>query len=376
MMLAATSTFAQIDPYHRNLLQLGYDHPLRDQGPRGAYGYYYYNNPEMIGTNIALRLAIAPAYLDGEFGFRQLFSPSTHFGVGFYGGAYGDNYYEVRQGNYRRKETFDGHGGGASLSVYQLMNPGMLIPLNAVVRGGMKYAVYARNSDTSDDFELPDGKPMGYVRAGLRLAGREPVLYPDLGLEVSAWTEQQWRMNDGTYGFDGDRRVNTQSDLYWLYAGMDYSWTNVGHKASFAVTAGDSGKADRFSAWRLGGVLPLIAEFPLILPGYYYQELTARRFLHLHASYLFPLGPGDRFKFRIEAATALLDYLPGFEQPDPWQTGVGCGLSITPKKRNFRIVLRYGYGFDAIRNGRDEGGHSVGVLLQYDFERHKQRNRN
>jgi hypothetical protein len=32
--------------------------------------------------------------------------------------------------------------------------------------------------------------------------------------------------------------------------------------------------------------------------------------------------------------------------------------------------------FDAIRDGRDEGGHSVGVLLQYDFERHKRRSRN
>jgi len=372
-LLAAQQCVGQVDPYHRNLLQLGYDHPLRDQGPRGVYGYYYYNNPKIIGTNIALRLAIAPAYLDGEFGFRQLFSPTTDLGVGFYGGAYGENYYEVRQGNYRRKESFDGHGGGAALSVYQLLNPGMLIPLNVVARGGMKYSVYARNSATSDDFELPDGRPTGFVRGGLRLAGKEPILYPDLGLEVSAWAERQWRLNDGTYGFDDDRGVNSKSDLYWAYAGLAYSWTNVGHKVSFATTIGDSETVDRFSAWRLGGVLPLIAEFPLILPGYYYQELTARRFLHLHASYVFPLGAGNRFQFRLEGAGALMGYLEGFEQSDPWQSGVGGGLTFTPKGRNYRVVLRYGYGFGAIRSNGDEGGHSVGILFQYDFERHWRR---
>lgn len=375
-MSGLQSGVAQVDPYRRNLLQLGWDQPVGGQGPQGVYAYYYYNNPEAVGTNTALRLALAPAYIDGEVGFRQLLSPYTDVGLGFYGGAYGDNYYEVRQGNYRRTESFDGHGGGIALSVYQLLNPGMRIPLNVVGRGGVRYSTYARNSDTRDDFELPDGRPMPFVRAGLRLAGKEPVLYPDLGLELSVWYERQWRLNDGAYGLNRDRFMNEQSDLYWVYAGLDYAWTNVGHKISFAATAGGSEDADRFSAWRLGGVLPLIAEFPLILPGYFYQELTAKRFVHLYASYLLPLGFDDRLQFRMEAASAALDYLDGFEQPDKWQTGVGCGLTYTPKNKICRIVLRYGYGFDAIRDTRDRGAHSVGLLLQYDFEQHKNWRRN
>ena len=32
-------------------------------------------------------------------------------------------------------------------------------------------------------------------------------------------------------------------------------------------------EADRFSTCRLGGLLPLASEFPLSLPGYYYQEI-------------------------------------------------------------------------------------------------------
>lgn len=376
LLSSSQTSFGQIDPYRRNLLQLGYDQPVGGQGPQGVYAYYYYNNPEIRGTNTALRLAIAPAYLDGELGFKQLLSPYTDVGIGLYGGAYGDNFYEVRQGNYRRTESFDGHGGGTALSIYQLLNPGMLVPLNVVARGGLRYSTYARTSDTSDDFELPDGRPMPFVRAGLRLAGKEPILYPDLGLEVSIWYERQWRLNDGNYGFDRDRRMNDRSDLYWAYAGLDYSWTNIGHKISFAATAGGSSDTDRFSAWRLGGVLPLVAEFPLILPGYFYQELTAKRFVHLHASYLMPLGFEDRLQFRFEAASAALDYLEGFEQPDKWQTGVGCGLTFTPRNKICRVVLRYGYGFNAIRDDGDKGAHSVGLLFQYDFEQHKNWRRN
>lgn len=359
---------AQVDPIQRSLLQLGYDQPLNGRGPQAVYAYYYYNRPELVGTNVALRLAIAPAYVDGEIGFRELLSPNTDVGIGVYGGAFGDNYYEVRQGDYRLGESFDGHGGGTALSVYHLVNPGRQIPLNLVARLGFRYSAYARTRDTEDAFEIPDDRPMLFTRFGIRLAGKEPVLDPDLGLELSLWYERQWRWNDGPYGFAGDREVSDQSALYWLYAGVNYSWTNIGHRVSFAFTAGGSSESDRFSAWRLGGVLPLVAEFPLILPGYYYQELTATRFVHLYASYQFPLDPRKRVLLRFEAATANLEYLPGFEQPDDWQSGVGAGLIYSPQNRAFRVVARYGYGLNAQRNRDDEGGHSVGLLFQYDFQ--------
>lgn len=64
---------AQIDPVRRNLLELGYDQPLTGQGPQALYAYYYFNNPEFIQTNMALRLAIATAYVDG----RKLTSRDT-----------------------------------------------------------------------------------------------------------------------------------------------------------------------------------------------------------------------------------------------------------------------------------------------------------
>lgn len=373
LLLAALplASRAQVDPMHRNLLQLGADAPLSGFGPQGIYAYYYYNNPELSGTNVALRMAIAPAYFDGEIGFKELLSPNTDVGLGIYGGAFGDNYYEVRQGHFYQQESFDGYGGGGAISLYQLLNPGQLIPLNVVLRGGTRYQSFGDADQTAPAFVLPEARFTTFFRAGLRLAGKEPVLDPRLGMELSVWFERQWRTDAEPYGFSNDRRTQPQSDLYWLYAGLSYTWTNTGHRFSLATTLGGSSEVDRFSAWRLGGVLPLSSEYPLMIPGYYYEELTARRVAHFYASYMIPLDPDHTFQLRLEIASAGMDYLPGFAERDRWQTGAGGGLSYSPKNQSFRIVVRYGYGISAQRKDQF-GAQSVGVLFQYDFEQRRQ----
>jgi hypothetical protein len=63
-----------------------------------------------------------------------------------------------------------------------------------------------------------------------------------------------------------------------------------------------------------------------------------------------------------------VDSLPGFEDDNSWHTGAGGALTYTSRNKVCRIALRYGYGFNANRNG-DEGAHSVGLLFQYDFEK-------
>jgi len=366
---------AQIDPENRNLIELGIDQPITGVGPEGIYAYYYYNQPHLVGTNIALRLAVAPLYLDSELGFKQLLSPTTDVGVGIAGGAFGDNYYEVRQGDYFQNESFYGHSGAAALSVYQLLDPGMKIPLNLLARGGFHYTDFQKMDTTAAAFQLPPDQVDAFTRVGLRFAGKEPVLYPDLGMELSVWFERQWRTENGGYGFNDDRRVNPAVNLFWIYGEMSYAWTNSGQKASMAFMAGDSTDADRFSAWRLGGVLPLVSEFPLMIPGYYYEELTVERLVYLYASYDVPLDGGNRWKLRFEGASANAKYLPGFEQPNLWQTGAGAGISFTPKGKRFHVVVRYGYGFNALRGGK-EGSHSVGLLFQYDFNAPKRSGEN
>src|SRR5262249_34458479 len=122
--------------------------------------------------------------------------------------------------------------------------------------------------------------------------------------------------------------------------------------------------ADRFSAYRLGGFLPMAAEFPLTVPGYYYQELSAKSFFLAAGNYIIPLDKRQRWNVSLTAATALVDYLPGLEQPGKWNSGLSAGVFYT--SRSWRVMVGYGYGVDAIRSG-GRGANSIGLLLQLDL---------
>jgi hypothetical protein len=361
---------AQIDPIERNLVELGYDQALIGHGPDAAYAYYYFNRPDFLGDDIALRMVLAPAYLDSELGFKGLISKYTDFGVGLTGGAFGDNFYDVEQGRYIETRSFYGSGGGSALSLYQLVDPGFKIPLTAVARVGFHYASYFDANTTGSHFKVPPDQLNAYDRFGLRLGGKQPILYPALGMELSAWYQRERHFDDDPYGYHGDRVITPDTDLYWAVASLDYTSKDTGDRLSFATTAGGSTNADLFTAWRLGGVLPLGSELPLIIPGYYYEELTATRFVHFYGSYSVPLDHRRRWNLGFEAATARLVYFPGYAQTSNWQSGVGTRITFAANK-SYKIVLRYGYGINAIRYGR-LGSDSVGLLFQYDFNAHKQ----
>src|SRR5436190_23042251 len=109
---------AQIDPNKRELIQLGYNLPLKGNGPLNAYAFYYLNVPHFVRTNLTVRLAVAPVYLDSEFGISKVLGEYTDLGVGVAGGGFADTYSEVRGGKYIRAESFTGNGGGGSVSLY------------------------------------------------------------------------------------------------------------------------------------------------------------------------------------------------------------------------------------------------------------------
>ena len=357
----------QIDPEKRQLIQLGYNQPLEGQGPIAGYAFYYLNKPNFYSTNVTLRLAVAPVYLDSEFGFSGALGPHTDVGVGLAGGGFADTFSEVRGGDYLKKESFTGHGGELSTSLYHLFNPTQQIPLYAVLRGAVHYSTYERDSDTDVAFTLPDDRVTYLVRAGFRWGGREPLMLPPLAMELSAWYEGQFRAESGAYGLSGDRKVEPNSHLFWGRALLAYTLPEWKHYFTVSLTAGTSINADRFSAYRLGSVLPLASEFPLNLPGYYFQEITARRFVLLGGQYSIPLDNAARWNLNGFASTALVDYLHGMEQPGNWHSGIGGGVSYQSPRNTWQVIAGFAYGVDAMRtDGR--GAHSIGLLCQFDLE--------
>jgi hypothetical protein len=362
------NSVGQIDPAKRELIQLGYNQPFEGRGPIAAYAFYYLNLPQFYRTNFTLRLAVAPLYLDSELGIGKAIGPNTDIGIGLAGGGFADGYNEVRGGKYLESESFSGHGAGVSVNLYHLFNPGKRIPLNGVVRLETHYSGYVEDSDTADNFELPRDKGSINLRSGLRWGGQEPLMLPDVAMELSIWQESQFRANSGFYGFNDDRRVQVSSHLFWARALLTYTFPKLQHSFTVNLTGGTSIEADRFSSYRLGGVLPFASEFPLTLPGYYFQEISADRFVLLAGQYSLPLDRNNRWAFTAVAATAGVQYVTGLQQPGHWHSGVGGGFRYRSPKDAWQVLLAYGYGIDAIRD-HGRGAHNVGLLLQFDLER-------
>ncbi|HEY5232593.1 MAG TPA: hypothetical protein VIK35_03555 [Verrucomicrobiae bacterium] len=366
---------AQIDPARRDLVQFGYNQSFEGRVPLSAYAFYYHNQPDFLRTNLTLRLAVAPVYLDSELGFVGLFGPNTDLGIGLAGGGFGDDYNEIRGGKFLPGESFEGDGGEISASLYHLFNPGDEVPLNLVLRGTAHYSFYSRNSDTTANFQLPSDHGDFSVRTGLRWGGVEPTLFPPLAMELSVWYEGHLRSDSDAYGFGGDRELKEQSHLVWAEAALAYTLPKSQQSFYARLTAGTSVDADRFSAYRLGGFLPLIAEFPLSLPGYYFQEISARQFVLLNANYLLPLDGKKRWNIDVNASSAFVDYLPGESQPGNWLNGVGGGILYHSRSDRWKIMLDYAYGIDAIRSG-GRGANSIGLLVQFDLGKKRSRNFN
>jgi len=365
-LFAPIFAFAQIDPVERDLIQFGYNQALEGHAPFAGYAFYYHNQPDFLRTNLTLRLALEPVYLDSEFGFVGGLGPHTDFAIGLAGGGFADSYNEIHGGTYYPSQSFEGSGGEISASVYHLFNPADQIPLNLILRGTAHYSTFARADSTSPTFQLPEDRGEFNVRTGLRWGGIEPTLFPPLAMELTVWYEGQFRTASGTYGFNDDRKVESHSHLFWAEAALSYTLPKSHQNFDVRLMAGTSVDADRFSAYRLGGSLPLVSEFPLSLPGYYFQEISARQFVLLNANYLRPLDKSQRWNLNVNASSTIVDYLPGEEQPGNWLSGVGGGILYRAPSDRFKIMLDYAYGVDAIRS-HGRGAQSIGLLMQWDL---------
>ncbi|HTH47859.1 MAG TPA: hypothetical protein VMB21_10140 [Candidatus Limnocylindria bacterium] len=367
---------AQIDPERRQLIQFGYNQPLEGRGPIAGYAYYYRNEPGFIYTNLTLRLALAPTYLDTELGVRGLLGENTDVGFGLAGGGFADSYSEVRGGKLWNEESFSGDGAEGSISLYHLFNPlpaGQTnysgigdVPLQLVFRSAARYSLYQRDDETSAAFKLPEDKLAYHLRLGLRWGGREPLLFPDRAVELSLWYEGQFRTDSQAYGYNDDRDVQAQSHLFWSRALVAWELPRS-QRIEVTLTGGVSLHADRFSAYRLGGALPLNSEFPLMVPGYYFQELSAKRFILLNSYYSVPFTPSKRWDLSVNSGIANVDFLPGLEEPDHWHYGIGGGVGYTSGNGAWHWMLGYAYGVNAIRDGH-HGAHSIGIVMEYDLE--------
>lgn len=369
LLTLARPAAAQIDSERRQLVQAGFNQAVDGRGPLAAYAYYFLNEPNIMSSSHTLRLVVAPGYADTELGLVKAIGEKTDLGIGLAGGALADSSTEIRGDRYIKEQSFRGDGVRAALGLYHEFPAVGPVPLEGVLRGETHYAKFTRDKTTDPGFAIPQPQSEVIVRAGLRLGGKEPLLNPDLAMEVSAWYERRVRLAPMAYGYAGDRQISADPQSIFGRALLIFNKPNSDRRFIALASGGTVTHADRFSAYQLGGDLPMAAEFPLSLPGYYYNEISARRYGLLGGTYIVPVSRDRKtLTATLTASTALVDYAPGYDQKGKTHTGVGAGAAYLSHSRAWQVLAAYGYGINAAR-GHGNGGHTVGMLVQFDFER-------
>ena len=366
LLISAVPAHPQADPEERAYLEVGAEIPLKGNAPLNGYAFFLWNRPHFPEADQYLRVVVAPTYVLSELVLDHFPFGRHAVSVGLNGGGIRYGHWEYRHGSYQGEESFWGHGAELPLSYYANTKLFDKLPLQGQIRLTPSFVVYQDSFDTADSFELPPDTGLMTGRVGLRLGGVPPELLPKLALEASAWYEAIYRTNPGSFGMPGqEEELQDLTQKAWgrLAAVLEPA---DGHSVNVMVTAGTTRNTDLLSSYRLGSALPFRSEFPLILHGYFVEEVFAKRFWLLNASYRFPAWPGSRrVHLRISGDVAGVDYVAGHRLPRKILRGVGGDLSVavTPA---VTVVVGYGYGIDAPRND-GFGGHEAHALIELKF---------
>lgn len=361
--LAGTAA-AQIDPEPRANLELGFEGPLRGNGPVSGYGFFLWNRPHFHDEDLYLRAVVSP-YIFLEAIRDNWPGEGQAVGVNIGGGFFVNDFDQIQNGVFKRSESFQGNGTEASVSYY--VHPfkiAGLLPVDFQVRLGTEYAFYQRTGDTNPVYALPPDTFIHSARAGVRFGGVPPDLLKEKALEFSLWHEAHYRVKAGTHGLpDGRQSTAHMTQQSWgILNGTRHLWLK--HTASISMTAGTVGNSDELSCFRLGSGLPFRDEFPFVLHGYYPHEIFARSFFLLNTSYRLPLVPDtDRIMLQLNWDYALVHYLPGHELRRHCLNGLGADFIFRLTKK-LTFSAGYGYGVDAPRHG-GYGGHEINLLIEW-----------
>ena len=358
--------YTLIDAKTRTRLQLGAEGPLRGNGPFTGYAYLFLTRPQFLHEDLTLRAAIAPVYATAELIRNHWPTTNSALGFGLGGGLYAASHVELRDGRFREAESFSGNTAEATLAYYlRGRKIAGVLPMEAQLRARPMYVTYDRDDDTSRRFRLPEDSAIYVSRAGIRLGGVPPRLFPESSVELSLWHQLRYREKAGRYGLpERPQRSEHFTQETWLRLGGIHSFGST--QASAFMNAGIAEDTDALSTFRLGGSLRMRGEFPLMLQGYNVDEVRARRFWLVNLAYRFPAWPGqDRVNVQVLADYARVAFLPGYRLPHSGLAGVGANLSVALTER-VTLVAGYGYGIDAPRHG-GFGGHEVGTLFEYRY---------
>jgi hypothetical protein len=114
-------------------------------------------------------------------------------------------------------------------------------------------------------------------------------------------------------------------------------------------------------------MMTLNSEFPLILPGYFSEEIKARQYAHVTLRGGFPLDDNKKYIINVFAAGATITPAAGTNAGGTNHAGVGTSIEFAPRNGALRGILSYGYAPTAVR-GSERGGQGVALSVELNLE--------
>jgi hypothetical protein len=122
---------------------------------------------------------------------------------------------------------------------------------------------------------------------------------------------------------------------------------------------------DELSAWKLGGNIVNVGSYAYTLHGYYLREFFTDRFVMSNLALSVPVSDEHNLAVHFYGDWANARGVAPMQREYHNYFGVGSGVSCRgPWKMN--VLLNYGYGVNAVRNGV-HGGNEVALGLERQF---------
>jgi len=364
MAVVATHVFAQVDVEHRRTLSVQTGVAVSDsEEPLGGFGFFWFNENHYPWTNTALRVLFAGVYLDAELSWFLPVHTNTAIGVGAGGGLFLDGITPYRDGERLSDLQFYGDTVNARIFINQTLPNPTPLPINLRATYGLTGSFY-REASCTRDFVLPSDFLTQTVLAELRCGGIEPGLTAKRGAELYLAAETNYRSGFEPFGPDG-ALFPSHPQYQRLFGSLAGKIPLQGTILMLRVGGGMGEDLDELSAYKLGGNLIGVEPYTMTLHGYYTRELFAEDYGVASVTLSVPMGASDKLTGHLYGDYAVAKTLDVFTgRTDPWSSffGVGAGLGFRAWWQT-DVLLSYGYGFNAIRNGQ-HGGHEIGLALE------------
>lgn len=358
------TALGQVDVEHRRTLTLQTGVGVNESEEElSGFGFYWFNQNNYPWTNTALRIIFSGVFVDSELSYFLPANTNTAVGIGGGGGFYVESITPYQNGERLSHSEFNGDSANIRFFLNQTIPNPTPLPVN--VRGTyILSGAFYRKTDTTQGFTIPDDFLTQTLLAELRLGGIEPGLTAKRGAELYISADANYRS-----GFDA---FGPSTALFPAHSTYERLFGSLGGKIPIAgsvlwarIAGGLGENLDQLSSWKIGGNLVGIEPYGYTLHGYYTREFFASDFGLANIDWTVPILDQNRLSGHLYGDWAVIK--PVAPQPREWDNyfGVGAGLGFRAWW-DVDVLVSYGYGFNAVRNG-DRGGHEVGLALEKKF---------